>query len=231
MNYFFEREGNLLRADLYRILALSLHRPTRERLETLETLVRETIEMMQHDNPLAHLLGQLADACAMPTMILESEYHRLFTTDVACPAAEGSYHRAERGPIIADVAAFYRAFHLNVPERQGPPDSLKMELAFMSYMALKTNAALETDDGDRADITSTSARQFLLDHLGRWGELCATQLISATEMTFYRAVAHLLKYWLQEECRRFEIAPALLPLPLPAATDTDRWCPDALFAH
>lgn len=145
------------------------------------------------------------------------EYHRLFTTQVACPSCEGSYHRAERGPVLGDVAAFYAAFQVTPVPLEGPPDGLKIELTFLQYLALKKAYAMTEVLTEEVEITEDAERKFLCDHLGRWASLFVTRLQAVTDDVFYHCAAELLRAWIVLECETFGIS----PIPLPGMGDDD----------
>jgi TorA maturation chaperone TorD len=94
-----------------------------------------------------------------------------------CPAAESAYDRAavaNRGPLIADVAAFYRAFAY--PPRltsELPPDHIAVELDFLGFLALKAAFACHDGRTEQLDVASDAYRQFLDEHPRFWiRDLC-----------------------------------------------------------
>lgn len=206
----------LLRADIYRILAIGFDEPNAERLGELRELIAEL-----------HSLGPILDSLYELSVVspdLLAEYNDLFCTKVLCPPYEGSYLLTERGAILGDVSAFYKAFELKFLTREGPPDSIKMELAFLSYMALKEAYALENKLLSEAQTTFEAQAKFIRDHLGRWGKPFASRLKETTTLPFYKTLAEFLNHWLAEECRHFKILPVELPTLLPKATEEALHC-------
>lgn len=89
-----------------------------------------------------------------------------------CPATESAYDlaaMANRGPLIAEVSAFYEAF--SYPARltsDVAPDHLVVELDFMGFLAFKIAYALHEDrDGDRA-VAETAYTDFRDRHVRFW---------------------------------------------------------------
>ncbi len=204
---------HLFRADLYRILALGFDAPTSGNLEAIKEITEGLLELVletECSKDLADALCDLVEIFPQDAKNLEGEYHRLFGTHVACPSAEGSYQQVERGPIIGDVSAFYAAFQMKVLEKQGPPDSLKMELGFMSFMALKTAYALENGLKEEREIVEEAQTKFLSSHLGRWAKCFSTKLKEVSENVFYQNLAALLEQWIAEDCQWVNASPVLL---------------------
>ncbi|OGQ05845.1 MAG: hypothetical protein A2W61_06620 [Deltaproteobacteria bacterium RIFCSPLOWO2_01_44_7] len=209
---------NLFRADLYRILALGLDTPTSKTLGELKEIVNDLWKEFLPLKEFASVLSKVSvDEVAQESL-------RLFSTKVACPSCEGSYQLVERGPILGDVTAFYKAFQLQFLTNEGPPDSIKMELAFLSYMALKEAFALEEGLLEEAQTTFEAQKKFLLDHLGRWGEIFANRLQERTTHGYYKTLGSLLKIWLKKEFDFFNIQPFPLPISLPQLSEEEVQC-------
>lgn len=212
------------RADIYRLLALAFERPTSDTMEVINTITSELGKSSFGNDVLRKLLDELKIETCKNSPLMEASYHHLFTTDVACSPCEGNYHLTERGPIIGDVMAFYRAFQMRPIACEGPPDSIKMELGFMSFLCLKQADALEKNALDSFEITFNAQKKFLCDHLGRWAFQFADQLMEESDQPFYQTISLLLKDFLQKECQLFEIAPHPCPIKLPAAPSQEFCC-------
>ncbi|MBI4125848.1 MAG: molecular chaperone TorD family protein [Deltaproteobacteria bacterium] len=211
----------LLRCDVYRVLALGFEVPLEKNLRELQAILQDLLEVQSLGKIFKKMLREVKRAKAQD---LEEEYHLLFTTKVLCPPSEGSYHLTERGPILGDVTAFYRAFELNFLAHEGPPDSIKMELAFLSYMALKEAYAAENNMLKEAEITHEAQKSFLRDHLGRWGSGLAEKVMQNTTAPFYHSLAKFLQLWLDFENDLFKIQPLRLPVSLPRAEEEPVAC-------
>lgn len=216
------------RADMYRMLALALDLPTLQTTRVVAELATDLLESNMAGEMDRELLSHFLAVARVTTQEeqedIEGHYHRLFTTQVDCPPSEGSYHRTERGPIIGDVTAFYRAFQFQAVAEKGPPDEMKMELAFMSVVALKEANAHVHSLNDEAVISREAQCNFLNDHVGRWmPRFCSTLQQHATH-PFYLAVAALVKAWITQDCQNFELSPHPLPISLPQADDAELQC-------
>src|ERR1043166_2435740 len=93
----------------------------------------------------------------------------------SCPLNEIEYGDIKADPLfqphrLADLAAFYRAFGLEVAsdadERQ---DHICLELEFMCVLAAKEAYALEHQfEVEDLSMCRNAQKQFLREHLGRW---------------------------------------------------------------
>ncbi len=184
----------LIRADLWRLLALGFHCPdgdNREKTLAVGGDLVESLEALHH--PLAKPVADFVDAYATwDATALEHEYHALFSTDVLVNPYEGGYHRQERGSVMGDVSAFYEAFGLVPEQHTGPPDSLWNELAFLSWMALKEAYALDQDLAEAYLLANEGSASFLRDHLARWTAAYCQQLSLTTGNAVYVTGAELL---------------------------------------
>jgi TorA maturation chaperone TorD len=152
----------LIRAALYRIASL-LVEPPRDGLREEISAVALTLP-----EPLASALHAIGAPDA-------TEYHRLLGPSGACRDCESDWDTvalAGKGPLLADVAGFYRAFHF---ESQGTPDHISNELSFLGYLALKEAYAQHRGDSDQAQLCRDAAASFVRDHLG-WAPAFFTRL-------------------------------------------------------
>ena len=107
---------------------------------------------------------------------------------------------------LADLAAFYRAFGLEVDddasERQ---DHLCIELEFMSVLAAKEAYGVQNAlDAETLDIVRDAQRRFLREHLGRWSPAFGRRLAKAAEGPL-AALGDLLRVFVEAECARFGV--------------------------
>jgi DMSO reductase family type II enzyme chaperone len=108
---------------------------------------------------------------------------------------------------LADLAAFYRAFGLEVcedaSERQ---DHICMELEFMSVLAAKEAYALEHQIDDEAlPLLRSAQKQFLREHLGRWTPAFTRRLARAAGPGVIAALADFTREFVSAECARFGV--------------------------
>jgi TorA maturation chaperone TorD len=108
-----------------------------------------------------------------------------------CPAAESAYDRAamaNRGPLIAEVSAFYDAFAY--PPRLTTdlvPDHVAVELDFLGFLALKIAFALHEGRGEDREIAETAFFEFQKNHPGYWMDALRDRLSADGDDTFARA--------------------------------------------
>ena len=108
-----------------------------------------------------------------------------------CAATESAYDRAaiaNRGPLIADVAAFYEAFAY--PPRLTSdlaPDHVAVELDFLGFLALKVAFALDQNRQEESVVARAAYREFLDAHPGFWIDQLLARLESEGHPPFARA--------------------------------------------
>lgn len=175
---------DLSRAASYRFLSLLLSTPSEEARAELETLAAEVDGALLEDAP------RLSEVSGSG---LQGLYHRLLGASGQVPDVECAYDdntAAGRGPLIADVAGFYRAFSY---EHAGPntADHIAAELDFLGWLSMKRAYARHIGAADRLEVTSSARAKFIQDHLGRWVMPFLERLAQAGEGTHYEAVAVL----------------------------------------
>jgi TorA maturation chaperone TorD len=126
---------------------------------------------------------------------------------------------------LADIAGYYRAFGLQpAGVARERADHVGCECAFMEFLSLKEARALEAISGEGAtgggeeretlEETRRATRQFLRDHLARFGAAFARSAIDADGEAFYGSAAAVLLSLLEVDCERLgiPIGPATLDL-------------------
>lgn len=132
----------------------------------------------------------------------EGAYHALlgsggpvspYESDYRNPGEEGM---REKGVVLGDVAAFYKAFMFE-PSKEllEAPDHVAVELAFMSYLKLKEAYALMCDEHEACEICREAEENFLDEHLLRWTPLFVDRLARHAHHKFYEKSAHLFRDW------------------------------------
>jgi DMSO reductase family type II enzyme chaperone len=123
---------------------------------------------------------------------------------------------------LADLAAFYRAFGLEITEdateRQ---DHLCVELEFMSALAAKEAYGLEHqfDEPDLA-VDRDAQKKFLREHLGRWTPAFTRRLARAVGDCALGDLAHFTGEFIAAECQRFGVMPGSEDLALRPADES-----------
>ncbi|HWQ90841.1 MAG TPA: molecular chaperone TorD family protein [Clostridia bacterium] len=126
-----------------------------------------------------------------------------------CPLNEIEYGELKADPLfqphrLADLAAFYRAFGLEIsPEAGERHDHLCLELEFMCVLAAKEAYALEHQlDADEAQVGRDAQRDFLREHLGRWSPAFARRLAATVAGSPLAALAEFTRAFIESECAR-----------------------------
>ena len=150
----------------------------------------------------------------------------------SCPLNEIEYGDLKADPLfqphrLADLAAFYRAFGLEIaPDAGERHDHLGLELEFLCVLAAKDAYALEfqLDAADHA-LCREAQRKFLREHLGRWTPAFARRLAAATPEPALRSLAEFTRAFVESECHGFGVAPGSEDLALrPVDEAADRMC-------
>ncbi|MBI4602048.1 MAG: molecular chaperone TorD family protein [Planctomycetes bacterium] len=138
-----------------------------------------------HGRAAAKLL-ELAEA--VPATI-EEEHNRLLGPGGPCPRAESDYEAAclaGKGPLIADVAAFYKAFAFEgARELREAPDHVAAELSFAAYLLVKEAYAVAAGRADAAGVCRDALGKFRAEHLGRALPAFLARLEAAAGDGFY----------------------------------------------
>ncbi|MBZ0170737.1 Chlorate reductase assembly chaperone protein [Candidatus Methylomirabilis lanthanidiphila] len=143
---------------------------------------------------------------------LESEHVRLFGPAARCPLHETAYgdggRLLGRSASLADIAGFYLAFELHpAPGDPHREDHIGLELEFMSLLALKEAYAIAEGWQEALEITRTTQRRFLQDHLGTWIDAFTAQLKLCEPHPFYAALGESLCAWVHSETMRLDASP------------------------
>lgn len=181
--------ATLQRAAKYRALSLLFLPPSEETGAELRALAAD---LMATDAPLAEPLLALAEDLA-PS--LGNLYHLALGPTGAVRDCESDYEvnpLGGKGPLIADIAGFYRAFQYEDRSVHGlGPDHLSTELGFMAWLSLRAAFARHTEAPEGAAVCEQAARTFVAAHLGRWAATCFARMRERSRDTWYDAAAQL----------------------------------------
>lgn len=168
-------------ASQWRLLSLLFQLPTRQSRQELRRLARIA------PSDLANLAKEWA---GIPLTLAAAEYHRTLGPG-GVPAVESSYDPnalAGRGPLLADIAAFHKAFSYSPDHPPAEvPDHLAAELDFLSYMAVKVAFAVESGEIEHANISDQAYSKFLKEHLFTWLGAFRERLEPSASEFFIRA--------------------------------------------
>lgn len=153
---------------------------------------RRELRLSRDVSPELRALGEKTFAQSLKDM--EMEFHRVLGSG-GIPALESSYDDnalAGRGPLLADVRAFYEAF-LYQPEKPPAelPDHIAVELDFLAYLAMKIAFAHHENQAQEEQTTKDAYERFLQQHVCEWVARFAAQ-IAASGSPLYVDVAALL---------------------------------------
>lgn len=149
-----------------------------------------------------------------------------------CPLNEIEYGDIKADPLfqphrLADLAAFYRAFGLEVTEDAGErQDHICLELEFLCVLAAKEAYALEHQlDANQLTQCRDAQKKFLREHLGRWTPAFTRRLAATSSEPTFRALAEFTRAFIEAECARFGVKPGSEELALrPVDEAADRMC-------
>jgi DMSO reductase family type II enzyme chaperone len=190
--------------------------------------------------PLASAAPALTEAAAGLESHLKPENFDVFLTSYLaafghaargrCPLNEIEYGDLKADPLfqphrLADLAAFYRAFGLEVAgDADERHDHICLEMEFMCVLAAKEAYALEHQlDPEELGICRDAQKRFLREHLGRWTPAFARRLARMAGEGPLGALANLTRTFIETECVRLGIAPGsedLLLRPVDEATES-----------
>lgn len=234
-----KREIALARAFLYRFLACAYEDPAAESWEWLcdpSTAASAEAAWRVASGSAGVRLG--LDASAPPVFRTQDLVRfRMACSAVfghaargSCPLNEIEYGDLNADPLfqphrLSDLAAFYRAFGLEVaPDAGERLDHISFELEFMCVLAAKEACGLEPNQDVRlAEVCRDAERKFLRDHPGRWLPAFSRRLASATEEPLLRQLAKFTGAFILSECARFAVgagAEDLLLRPVDEAAET-----------
>lgn len=211
----------LAQSDLMLLLADALRPPSRsrERLsevtpEELAALVRAAAlpspgpqagpsrvkprsrigaQLRSDDALLAALTELLRAAGDIPPEEWSAEHHRLFEGAQPCPLNETAYVRRDKGAILGDVCAFYRAFGWHPAGDTGEkPDHLLCELEFVAMLLVMLAAAEQDGRHEEGDVTRVALNDFADAHLGDWLPSAAARLRECAATQLHERIAAAL---------------------------------------
>lgn len=127
---------------------------------------------------------------------------------------------------LADLAAFYRAYGLEVGDSSERHDHLCCELEFMSVLAAKEAWAMSgLADGEALATCRETQRDFLREHLGRWTPAFARVLQTHLGEGPLVHLGQLLRVFVESECVRFGVPAGAASLVVrPVDEEGERLC-------
>jgi DMSO reductase family type II enzyme chaperone len=168
---------------------------------------------------LATAAPRLAETATTLRLLLKPEQFEPFFTAYSaafghaargrCPLNEIEYGDIKADPLfqphrLADLAAFYRAFGLEVAEDADERhDHICLELEFMCVLTAKEAYALEHQlEPEDLSLCRNAQKQFLREHLGRWTPAFARRLSRMAGEAPLGALANFTRAFIEAECAR-----------------------------
>ncbi len=195
----------LAQADLLLLLAEVYRSPAAQNAPPLADVTTHDADNLldaaglPDDAPLRQAIAEAIGATeALGVAAWSDEYHRLFEGAMLCPLNESAYVRRDKGAILGDLCAFYRAFGWQpAADTAEKPDHLATELEFMSMLLIMLARAEETGQVEHAAITRDALGRFAGDHPGDWVDVVCDHIIACTRLdalaAYTRALAALWK--------------------------------------
>lgn len=127
-----------------------------------------------------------------------------------CPPHEIEYGELRADPLfqphrLADIAAFYSAFGLEVAEDAGERvDHVAMECEFFSVLCAQEAHAAATSP-EHVAVCRDAQKKFLREHLGRWTPAFSRRLERLAADDWLQALAVLLRECVLADCARFGV--------------------------
>lgn len=194
------------RAQLFRLLAGAFaEEPSREYLKALrqpESLAALAEAGLAFDADfLLPPLAQLEDELAC-------EFATLLAAPGGCPPVESARlaGRYQQQPYF-EVKEVYRAAGFAVQRARFEvfDDALGVELLFVAALLDRVAAAHACGDAAQQVQSEKTLKRFWVQHLGRWARGYASLVMRATEHSFYREMARLLRELAEDEILRLAL--------------------------
>ncbi len=232
-------DDTLARGVLYRALKVGFQPPEESSLDSIfsadgKEALKQAAALLDADRG-----GALRDVverlCVLPepwAEELRQTYERLFGHTLrgrVCPY-ECEYGRnplLQQAHQLADLAGFYAAFGLRAASDHGERvDHVACEIEFLEFLSIKEVVALQLEERDGWQVTREAARQFLREHLARFGRAFARNLRAEAPPGFYLVLAELCEVFLGFECDRLGVplGPELLAVRPEEAEDVPMAC-------
>jgi len=151
-------------ATAWRLIGTLFERPHDDWEANVAALAREV-----DANDLRSAARAAAGACA-------GDYLAVLGPGGGASPREVAYRtREDPGRIVADVAAFYRAFGFE-PQVEDPPDHVAVEASFVGFLSMKAAYARELDEHEAEATVRAALQKFVAEHLRRFAEPLAARL-------------------------------------------------------
>lgn len=197
------------RVVMYKLLALGFAPPAPASGARMGELIA-ALEAHDHWGA-APLLAELEERLQpWETGDMQGDFHRLFGPAGPCRPHETAYASSPFAQTreLADIAGFYRAFHLELGEGQPHlPDFAGTQLEFMAMAAGKEAYARREGWAADAETCLSGQRSFMNDHLGRWLPVFCRGVMEKDDGGLYAALAALAAHFVAADAAWLGVAP------------------------
>ena len=212
----------IARCFLYRTLAQAFEEPTRESWSWLCQNETRQVMGLAANAFSEHTSGDIQSAAGKLLAQFKPQNFEDFQSDYLsafghaargpCPINEIEFGDLKADPLfqphrLADLAAFYRAFGLELSADAGErQDHLCLELEFMSVLAAKEAYAIENQlEEEQLAVCRDAQKKFLREHLGRWTPAFTRRLIGAIGEGTLSALAEFVRQLIEADCKWFGV--------------------------
>ncbi len=190
MNTVHHTDLNLLKADVYRLLANCFDFPSADKLSFISEIAQALSEAEYPDNAIQQFLSQLSDYITEAEILID--YSKIFIKG-GVPLSES--HTLKKFGSISDVNGFYAAFGFS-PKSGENPDSIMHELEFLALLCLKISIAPGREE---KEVTEKAYYDFLNDHAAEFALALADKIREGDAGRYFITVANLLTALIKAE--------------------------------
>lgn len=236
-------ESLLARSTVYRLMSMLFRHPDAEVKRWFEERDYRWLPQIIGLPELARSDGvkessQLLVDALDSTNICEwrSEHEKVFGHSILGPAPPyeleyGEEHSHRQPQELGDIGAFYQAFGLRVATAAHERvDHIVPQCEFLHFLLYKQACAVDDGLGQLAELCEQVTRQFLADHLGRWGAAFALRLARTNQSNLLARAGDMLFGWLTEECEQAGVTLGAHDLPLRSPEEKDLGCTSCALA-
>ncbi len=129
--------------------------------------------------------------------MLRDQLHLFIGTDrVLAPLWESVYFSKQRLVFqeqTLQVREWYARFNLQLERlNREPDDHIGLELLFIAQLATRAVQAMDGNEQETAEELRHAEREFLVEHLLRWGPAWAKLVEKHAQTDFYRGIGHVV---------------------------------------
>lgn len=187
----------LLKADIYRLLANCFDFPTDERIAAIHEISDALSQTDYPDPDIKTMIATLNDSMDREQIL--TAYTVIFIKG-GVPLSES--HILQKYNSVPDVSAFYRAFGFSA--RSGDnPDSIMYQLEFLALLLVKMTTA---PNEEAAATVHTAYRKFLQEHTSEFAIELARRIGAGNAGIYFFTVAHLLETFIRSELHHDDIS-------------------------